>query len=59
MLQITLKGTTRLGYARYAPMEITLRGVASEIVDFHMIPDYPDVADWKIDRITFVPEPAG
>lgn len=53
MLQIMLKGTTRLGYPRYAPMEVKLRGRYSEIVDFRMIPDYPDVADWQIDRITF------
>lgn len=56
VLQITLKGTTRLGYVRYAPMEVMLRGRTSEIVDFHMIPDHPDVADWTIDRIVFVAE---
>jgi hypothetical protein len=54
-LQITLRGNNRLGHVRYAPMEIRLRGRASEIVDFRMIPDYPDVANWSIHRIVFVP----
>lgn len=55
LLQITLRGTTRLGHVRYAPMEIELRGRSGEIVDFRMIPDHPDVADWAIDRIAFLP----
>lgn len=58
MLQIILKGTTRQGFVRYTPMEITLRGKATEIVDFRMIPDHADVANWQIDRITFVPATA-
>jgi hypothetical protein len=53
LLTITLKGSTRLGYVRYAPMEIELRGRPTEIVDFKMIPDYPDVYNWEIDRIGF------
>jgi hypothetical protein len=36
-------------------MEIKLRGKASEIVDFQMIPDYPDVGNWAIDRIVYLP----
>jgi len=55
ILQITVKGSNRLGHVRYAPMEIELRGRASEIVDYRMIPDYPDVENWSIDRIVFVP----
>lgn len=55
VLRITVKGTNRLGHVRYAPMEIELRGHASEIVDFAMIPDYPDVANWSIDHIVYVP----
>jgi hypothetical protein len=55
LLQITVKGSNRLGHVRYAPMEIKLRGKASEIVDFQMIPDYPDVANWAIDRIVYLP----
>jgi len=56
VLRITLTGSNRLGHVRYAPMEITLRGRASEIVDFRMIPDYPDIDNWSIDRIVFVPD---
>jgi hypothetical protein len=55
LLQITVKGSNRLGHVRYAPMEIELRGKASEIVDFKMIPDYPDVDNWAIDRIVYLP----
>jgi len=57
VLQITVKGSNRLGHVRYAPMEIGLRGKASEIVDFEMIPDYPDVANWAIETIEYVPGP--
>jgi hypothetical protein len=51
---ITIKGTTRQGFVRYAPLEIALRGRASEIVNFEMIPDDPDVENWEIERIEFV-----
>jgi hypothetical protein len=51
---ITLTGATRLGFVRYSPMEISLRGKASEIVNFRMVPDDPDVYDWQIQRIEFV-----
>jgi hypothetical protein len=54
VLQITVKGSNRLDHVRFAPMEISLRGRATEIVNFEMIPDYPDVANWSIDRIEFV-----
>lgn len=56
LMQITVMGTTRQGYRRYAPMEFTIKGRASEIVDFKMIPDYPDVYDWVIDRVAFKAE---
>jgi hypothetical protein len=57
LLTIMLKGTTRLGHARYAPMEIKLRGRPTEIVDFKMIPDHPDVENWEISRISFSMSP--
>ena len=52
--RITVKGTNRLGYVAFAPMEIDVRGKATEIIDFKMIPDYPDVDNWQIDHIEFV-----
>ena len=54
-LTITVKGANRLGHVRYAPMEIELEGKASEIVDFRMIPDHPDVYAWHIDHIVYEP----
>ncbi|HEY7671699.1 MAG TPA: hypothetical protein VIC71_05735 [Gammaproteobacteria bacterium] len=51
---IRVRGTTRLGYVRYAPVEIELDGHWSEIVDFQMIPDDPDVYNWEIDAIEYV-----
>jgi hypothetical protein len=56
VFQITLSGATRQGFRRYAPMEIKIRGRPTEIVDYKMIPDYPDVYDWVIDRIEFLPD---
>ena len=58
-LRIMMTGTNRGGDRRYAPMEITLRGKYSEIVDFKMIPDHPDVNAWEIDRISFEPDSKG
>ena len=55
LIQITLTGTTRQGHRRFAPMEITIRGRPTELLDFKMIPDYPDVYDWMIDRVAFTP----
>jgi hypothetical protein len=55
LFTITVRGVTRQGYGRYAPMEIRLRGKRSEIVDFKMIPDHPDVYEWAIERIEFTP----
>lgn len=52
-LRILMTGTNRSGDRRYAPMEITLRGKYSEIVDFKMIPDHPDINAWEIDRVSF------
>jgi hypothetical protein len=52
-LAIRVRGTTRLGYVRYAPVEIDLDGRWSEIVDLQMIPDDPDVYDWQIDTIEY------
>jgi hypothetical protein len=59
LMQITLTGTNRQGDRRYAPMEIAIRGKPTEIVDFKMIPDHPDVYDWAIDRIAFKPTAPG
>lgn len=55
VLTITVKGSNRLGHVRYAPMEIQLRGRESEVVDFRMIPDYPDVDNWVVDHIVYLP----
>jgi hypothetical protein len=55
IMRITVTGTTRQGYRRYAPMEIPIRGQPTEIVNFKMIPDHPDVYDWIIDRVEFIP----
>lgn len=52
--RITVKGSNRLGHVAFAPMEIKVRGKPTEIVDFKMIPDHPDVENWQIDHIEFV-----
>jgi hypothetical protein len=53
LVRFTLTGTTRQGFRRYAPLEFRIRGRATEIIDRKMIPDEPDVHDWRIDRILF------
>lgn len=55
LLRIRLNGTNRQDHVRTTTMEIQLRGTYSEIVDYKMIPDYPDVDTWEIFRIEFEP----
>jgi len=55
LLRIRLAGTTRLNYTRTTEMEIDLRGTYSEIIEYKMIPDHPDVDNWEITVITFIP----
>lgn len=53
LLRIRLAGTNRLGHRRTTEMEVQLRGRHSEIVEFKMIPDHPDVYAWTITTIRF------
>lgn len=55
LLRVRLTGTNRLGHRRTAEMEIQLRGTRSEIIDFKMIPDHPDVENWEITIVEFEP----
>ena len=59
LLRITLTGTNRLGHRRFAPMELRLRGTYSEIVDHKMIPDYPDIYAWSVDRVEYQADEQG
>jgi len=52
-LRIRLAGTNRLKHRRTTEMEIQLRGNLSEIVDFKMIPDYPDIDNWEVVSIEY------
>jgi hypothetical protein len=54
MLRIRLAGTNQLGHRRLAPFELRVRGHYSEIINHKMIPDYPDVSNWAIERVDFV-----
>jgi len=52
-LRIRLAGTNKLEHRRTTEMEIQLRGNLSEIVDFKMIPDHPDIANWEVISIEY------
>ena len=56
LLIIRLAGTNELGHQRYAPFEVQVRGNNSEIINHKMIPDYPDVQSWSVQRVSFVPD---
>jgi hypothetical protein len=58
LLRISLAGRNRQGFLHTAPMEIRLRGNYSEIIDFKMIPDYPDTLAWGIERVEFMADSA-
>lgn len=54
LLRIRLSGTNQLGHLRFAPFEVRVRGHHSEIIDHKMIPDYPDVQGWAVERVEFI-----
>ena len=53
LLRIWVAGSNTLGHHRLAPVEVRVRGNHGEIIDHKMIPDYPDVEQWKVDRVEF------
>ncbi|MFW2405361.1 MAG: hypothetical protein ACN4GT_11395 [Gammaproteobacteria bacterium] len=55
LLRIRLNGRNRQDHLRTSMMEIQLRGKYSEIVDYKMIPDHPDVENWEVVMIEFEP----
>jgi hypothetical protein len=58
MLRIWLSGANQLGHRRIAPLEVRARGHYSEIINHKMIPDYPDVQGWVVERVLFVADGA-
>jgi hypothetical protein len=58
MLRISLTGTNELGHRRFAPFEVRVRGAYSEIINHKMIPDYPDVRGWEVERVEFIADEA-
>lgn len=59
LLRIRLIGMNRLGHRRTTEMELSLRGKPSEIINYKMIPDHPDVEQWEIVSVSYEPEPGG
>ena len=56
LLRIRLRGETRQGFTRLAPMELRVRGNPTEIINHKMIPDFPDAEFWTVQRVEFVPD---
>ncbi len=54
LLRIGISGANQLGHRRYAPLEVRVRGRYSEIIDHKLIPDYPDVQGWAVERVEFI-----
>jgi hypothetical protein len=54
LLRISLSGANDLGHRRFAPLEVRVRGHNSEIINHKMIPDYPDVLRWNVERVEFI-----
>jgi len=59
LLRIRLSGANQLGYRRFAPFEVRVRGHYSEIINHKMIPDYPDVQGWVVERVEFIADDVG
>ena len=58
LLRISLAGANQQGHRRHAPFEVRVRGHYSEIIDHKMIPDYPDVQVWVVERVAFIADEA-
>jgi hypothetical protein len=58
LLRISLAGTNPQGHRRYAPFEVRVRGHYSEIIDHKVIPDYPGVQVWAVERVSFIADKA-
>jgi len=58
LLRIRLIGMNRLEHRHTAEMELSLRGNHSEIINYKLIPDHPDVADWEVISISYELESA-
>ena len=58
LLRIRLAGANQQGHRRFAPFEVRVRGHYSEIIDHKMIPDYPDVQGWVVERVEFIADEA-
>lgn len=56
LFRIRLSGANELGHSRVAPFEVRVRGNYSEIINHKVIPDHPDVEEWMVERIDFVPD---
>lgn len=56
MLRIRLRGANELGHQRLAPFEVRVRGQYSEIINHKMVPDHPDVYEWRVERVEFIAE---
>ena len=58
LLRIGLVGANQLGHRRFAPFEVRVSGHYSEIINHKMIPDYPDVQGWVVERVEFIADEA-
>jgi hypothetical protein len=54
LLLISLAGTNQQGHRHFAPFEVRVRGRYSEIINHKMIPDYPSVQSWAVERVEFI-----
>jgi len=59
LLKFRLVGENADGHTRLTTLEVRIRGHYSEIVNSTLITDHPDVYSWRLDSISFEPEPPG
>jgi len=55
-IYILLSGRNRQNDLRRAEIRIQIRGTYSEIIDYKMRPDAPDVSEWELSLFTFEAE---
>jgi hypothetical protein len=55
VIKIVLTGSNRQDFFRRTEFEITIRGKHSEIINYQMGPDAPDVYQWSLASFDFVP----
>ncbi len=55
-LRLTFVGVSERNQRGSTTMEFPIRGRWSEVLDRKLIPDHPQIADWRLETMSFTPD---